>query len=71
MEKGIMEKVGALSVRQGCSKDQAICSACLVNHDILYFAGSEISSDQAYREGLRCALCGKYLAKSEVKMVRR
>ena len=67
IQKSIMEKVGALSVRCGCSNHLPICSACLLADSILYLADSEISSDIAIREGLRCCLCGKLLAKSEDK----
>jgi hypothetical protein len=66
METGIMEKVGALSVRCHCP----VCNECLLERSILYLADKEISKEQAIRDELTCVFCGCKLGKIK-RMIRR
>lgn len=49
--------VGAKSVQS----NEIFCKKCLIIKGILYSPESQITQEQAFREGLRCSRCKKLL----------
>ena len=52
-----MDYVGAIAVRCKC----IFCKSCLVKKEVLFFADSEISKEQAKKDHLLCISCGRPL----------
>ena len=51
--KKVKPYVGALSVRCHCP----VCNSCLVEKDVLFIVGSEITRQTARKQQIKCVYC--------------